>query len=161
MGLDMYLTKKTYIGANYEHRNVKGKIELTMGEKKQKVNIKFNRLSEITEAVGCWRKANAIHGWFVREVQDGVDGCQSVAVPLEKLVELLGICTKIVKTKSPKVADKLLPPQSGFFFGSTDIDEWYFNDLKYTIAILKPLVKEIKADQKLGTYPEVFYQSSW
>lgn len=32
MGLDMYLSKKIYIGANYEHNNVKGKINLTKGE---------------------------------------------------------------------------------------------------------------------------------
>jgi hypothetical protein len=161
MGLDMYLNKKTYIGANFEHRKVKGKVEITIGEKRQKVNIKFNRLSEISEHVGYWRKANAIHAWFVREVQNGVDECQEANVPLKKLEELLAICVKIVKNKSAKVADKLLPPQSGFFFGNTAIDDWYYNDLKNTIKILRPLIKEIKAEQKLGTYPEVFYQSSW
>lgn len=161
MGLDMYLRKKTYIGANYEHRKVKGSVELTIGEKRQKINIKFNRINEISEAVGYWRKANAIHAWFVKHVQKGVDECQEVEVPLEKLEELLAICVKIVKNKSAKVADKLLPPQSGFFFGSTAIDEWYYNDLKDTIKILRPLVKEIKAEQKLDLYPEVYYQSSW
>ena len=34
MGLDMYLTKKTYIGADYEHRKVKCKIDITIEGKK-------------------------------------------------------------------------------------------------------------------------------
>lgn len=32
MGLDMYLTKRIYIGAQYRHNNVKGVINLTKGE---------------------------------------------------------------------------------------------------------------------------------
>ena len=28
MGLDMYLTKRVYVGANYEFRNVTGKINI-------------------------------------------------------------------------------------------------------------------------------------
>ena len=30
---------------------------------------------ETHEEVGYWRKANAIHGWFVRNVQNGKDDC--------------------------------------------------------------------------------------
>lgn len=33
MGLDMFLNKRIYVGANYEHNNVNGTIELTSGEK--------------------------------------------------------------------------------------------------------------------------------
>jgi hypothetical protein len=45
MGLDMYLSRKTYIGANYEHRNVKGKVEITIDGKP--VNFDFNKISYI------------------------------------------------------------------------------------------------------------------
>ena len=61
MGLDMYLNKRTYIGAEYEHRKVKGKIEITEGEEDKPINIQFNRVSEIIERVAYWRKANQIH----------------------------------------------------------------------------------------------------
>jgi hypothetical protein len=49
-----------------------------------------------------------------------------------------------------------LPPREGFFFGGTDIDEWYWNDLKSTIAQL----------ERVLTLPEFdnlsfYYQSSW
>jgi hypothetical protein len=78
MGLDMYLTKKTYIGAEYQHRKVAGTVSITINDKP--VNIQFNRISEISERVGCWRKANHIHRWFVENVQGGEDDCDEYEI---------------------------------------------------------------------------------
>jgi hypothetical protein len=149
MGLDMYLTKKTFIGANYKHRDVKIKIDCTIGDKK----IVFNpeQISEITELVGYWRKANAIHNWFVQNVQEGKDECEETFVPIEKLNELKNLCQIIIKNKDKKLIEEKLPPTEGFFFGSTEIDEYYFDDLKETVNIINYL----DAD---GDY---YYQSSW
>ena len=61
MGLDMYLYKKTYIGANYSHRKVKGEINLTYGDNNTPFKINIDRVSEISEQVAYWRKANEIH----------------------------------------------------------------------------------------------------
>ena len=61
MGLDMYLYKKTYIGANYDHRKVKGEINLTYGDNNNPFKINIDRVSEISEQVAYWRKANQIH----------------------------------------------------------------------------------------------------
>ena len=44
MGLDSYLSKKIFIGAQYEHRNVKGSINITMGEDDTPININFNKV---------------------------------------------------------------------------------------------------------------------
>jgi hypothetical protein len=57
-------------------------------------------------------------------------------------------------------AMKHLPPQAGFFFGSTEIDDYYWNDVADTIEILRPLVtgdgeRSVLSD---GYY---YYQSSW
>jgi hypothetical protein len=49
-----------------------------------------------------------------------------------------------------------LPPQEGFFFGGTDIDEWYWNDLKNTITQLERVFALPEID-KLSFY----YSSSW
>ena len=154
MGLDMCLKKKTYVGANYEHRNVKGKIDLSVGD--ERLNVKFSRVSEIVEEVGYWRKANQIHNWFVQNVQDGIDECQESLVSLEQLTELRDLCQKINKSKSVKQAAELLPPAQGFFFGGEDLDEYYFEDLKDTLKILNPLIKEVEKDGG-----EVYYRSSW
>ncbi|RLB83158.1 MAG: hypothetical protein DRH15_05655, partial [Deltaproteobacteria bacterium] len=47
--------------------------------------------------VGYWRKANAIHRWFVENVQDGNDDCERYYVPREKLKELKDLCQEVIK----------------------------------------------------------------
>ena len=56
MGLDMYLKKKTYLGAEYEHNEISGVVKLE--KRKSSVKIKLNRIETIIESVGYWRKAN-------------------------------------------------------------------------------------------------------
>ncbi len=153
----MYLHKKVYIGANYEHRNVKGACNITVEGKK--IPIRFKRISYIEERVGYWRKANQIHDWFVKNVQKGEDDCKQYFVSLEKLKELLELCRKVLRSK--KRASELLPTSAGFFFGGTEYDDSYFQDLKDTVKILNPLIKEIEAEAKNKVYSDVYYQSSW
>ena len=62
MGLDMYLTREAYIGAEFSHRQIDGTIFIT--KEGARVPINFNQISEIIESVAYWRKANAIHKWF-------------------------------------------------------------------------------------------------
>jgi len=102
-----------------------------------------------------WRKANAIHSWFVRECQGGVDECQETDVPREMVVKLRDLCTLI--SKDPSLASRLLPPQSGFFFGSTQIDEGYMDDITYTVTELDRVLAAAPDDGDWSFY----YQSSW
>ena len=151
MGLDMYLSKKIYIGAEYEHRKVAGKIIITVNGKKVPVN--FRKVSEIVERVAYWRKANQIHAWFIKNCQDGRDECQESHVSRDQLKELLADCKKVKKSK--KVAKEVSPPTSGFFFGNTNIDEYYMEDIDYTIKVLK----EILADKEDES--DYYYRASW
>jgi len=154
MGLDMYLTREVYVGANYPHNMITGTVELFRGEEKKPIKVDINRISSITEHVGYWRKANAIHKWFVDNVQDGVDECQRSWIAQEKLSELLEVCKQILANK--ELAPKLLPTQSGFFFGPTEYNEWYFEDIQSTVSILQPIVDGFETDSN-----EYYYRSSW
>src|SRR6187549_2040929 len=80
MGLDMYLNKKTYV-KNWSHMAEKERHKITVrkGGRIRK-DIKPERISEITEQVAYWRKANAIHRWFVEKVQGGKDDCENYEV---------------------------------------------------------------------------------
>ena len=151
MGLDMYLTKNTYIGANYEHNKVSGVIEIKKDGKE--IPIQFNRVSTIIEEVGYWRKANHIHNWFVEKCQDGVDECQKTYIDIEQLTDLLQVCKIVINNKD--LASELLPTSSGFFFGGTEYDEYYFNDIQYTIELIESLFKEDNTDSSF------YYSSSW
>jgi hypothetical protein len=150
MGLDMYLEQRVYIGANYEHNNVTGSIDLKRDGKP--INIPLNKVSEIVLRVGYWRKANQIHKWFVDNIQDGEDDCREYHVSEEQLTELYNICKIVMKNK--KLAPELLPTQEGFFFGSYEYDDYYFEDIKHTMEILKPIANgELTGD--------FYYSSSW
>lgn len=158
MGLDMYLTKKTYIGANFKHRNVKGEISLTEGDKNKPIKIDLKRVSYIEEQVGYWRKANQIHKWFVDNVQEGEDDCEEYEVSEEQLEKLLADCKK-VKLDS-QLAASILPTQSGFFFGGTEYDEFYMQEIDDTIEIIESLLKE-KEEGDTYLNGEIYYRSSW
>jgi len=152
MGLDMYLNKRIYIGANYEHRNVKGAIEITEGDDNKPIKINLSKVSEITERAAYWRKANQIHRWFVEKIQNGVDDCGDYYVSKEQLKELVDTCEAVLADKDK--ASELLPSQPGFFFGGTEYDEYFFQDLENTIEQIKPLLE----DTGRGDYE---YTSSW
>ena len=112
--------------------------------------------------VGYWRKANAIHNWFVNNCGDGEDTCQQMYISLEKLEELLDACKQV--SKDHGLAPVLLPTQSGFFFGSTEYDDWYFDKIEDTIKIIEPVIeflKNIKDKCKSNDWWDVVYQASW
>lgn len=164
MGLDMYLTKRIYIGAEFEHQKVEGKIDLTI--KGQPVNINFNRVQTIVERVGYWRKANQIHNWFIDNVQDGEDDCKEYSVSREQFQSLLDDVNTVLNAKGTPdeegAIEDLLPPKSGFFFGSTEIDEWYWRDLEDTKHLIEKILVEMDEDAKNPeSWVDYYYQSSW
>lgn len=86
-----------------------------------------------------WRKANAIHKWFVDNVQDGKDDCGEYDVSREQLGELVAVCEKVLA--SVGTAAKMLPIKGGFFFfGSTAYDEDYLQDVRLTVERVKPFL---------------------
>jgi len=156
MGLDMYLYKKTYV-KQWEHKGEDNyQIEVSKNGKPIE-HIKKERITYIEEEIGYWRKANQIHKWFVDNVQDGEDDCGNHDVSEEQLEELLGLCKKVLENN--QLAEELLPSTSGFFFGSTDYDEWYFNDIKNTIEIIESILSERNERGYIDGY--LYYNSSW
>lgn len=172
MGLDLYLYRKVYVSPE-------------MAKPIQTILGVQQRIDGVIVEEIYWRKANAIHGWFVENVQDGIDDCRSYPVTVAQLRNLLE-CVKTVlagselvpgdvcvgTTYSPNgeavrrtvagqvikdasLAQKLLPTRPGFFFGSTDYDQMYIDDLKYTKDELERVLT--------NHHPldEFFYQSSW
>lgn len=116
----------------------------------------YSGRNRLTEQVGYWRKANQIHNWLVDRVQDGIDDCcYHNEVTKEVLEELLDICQKVLDNQAD-VARQLLPTTSGFFFGSTQYDQWYYNDIKETIQICKEVLGTTDFEKQM-----VFYISSW
>lgn len=153
MGLDMYLYKKTYVGAHYKHNQAKGVVDITVGEENCRIPVQLDRINSIDELFGYWRKANAIHKWFIEKCADGVDECQRIDISREKMCELLSVVETVIA--NPEKAQELLPVGSGFFFGSDQYDTWYFKDLEATKEILDTA---LESGERYGYF---YYQASW
>lgn len=190
MGLDMYLYKKSYV-KNWNHTpdEQKHKVTVRMNGKVRK-DIKPERISYILEEVAYWRKFNALHAWFVKNCADGEDDCKEVYVETSQLKELLENLKKIkasldksgkkkVKIKTgwsgkegdtyaeidvftdTSLAEELLPTQSGFFFGGTEYDDSYYQDIVETIKTFEELLAE-EAKVPKGAYgADFYYRASW
>jgi len=154
MGLDQYLHAKQY-NSNCEWRPDEERQLFSALAKLANVDeFMADHLPSITLEVnvGYWRKQNAIHNWFVQNCQDGNDDCQQVHVSREQLEELRDTCRKVLA--NPELAGELLPTAEGFFFGSTDYDDWYTEGLTYTAD---------RVDKLLTMTDDwyFYYQASW
>ena len=101
-----------------------------------------------------WRKANSVHQWMVTNIQDDVDNCGVYEVDINQLRELKDVCEEVKTDIS--LAPTLLPTQAGFFFGNTDYDDWYKEDLDITIENINQMLDSAKTGPK-----RFFYTSSW
>ena len=140
----------------------------------------------IMEEVGYWRKANQIHNFFVENVQDGEDDCSYHNECTKEILEdLLDKCYKVLTGSimmigqvkngqqyvdgewvdcmepgkviiNPEVAEELLPSCRGFFFGSTEYDEYYMQDIEDTIEIIKNVLATTDFETQM-----LAYCSSW
>ena len=125
----------------------------------------FSWLS-IYDDIGYWRKANQVHNFFVQECQDGIDECQLSMISKDKLEDLLDRCKRAMKLKKIYLNDGIikdgqgletfLPTSSGFFFGGTEFNEWYFDDIAETKKIITKVLKQTDFDKQV-----IFYRSSW
>ena len=156
MGLDMYLTKKHYV-KNWGHNPNKHKIIVKLnGEEREDINPE--KISYIVEDVAYWCKFNALHKWFVDNCQEGEDNCKEHYVDAEQLRELLDTLKQAKKVldagEDTAQLDTLLPTDGGFFFGSTEYDERYKQNVEKTIEVLE---NELIYEEN-GEY---YYKSSW
>jgi hypothetical protein len=162
MGLDQYLSARKYVSKwdyskDYKDKSVKQEYEdlLPMDAPDITKYGQFAGISVVYPA-GYWRKANAIHSFFVREVGEGVDECQEMMVERFVLAELRYRCARVLKADNMEAEAKEvgLETASGFFFGETEYSDWYKDDLLLTIEI---------CDHALSL-PEEYtltYQASW
>ena len=169
MGLDQYLEirKNEYCSKYHQDKGSDLALEYPKDITEFIPNLTNLSISRKTNyEVGYWRKANHIHNWFIQncaykdECGNPIDDCRPIEITVDKLEKLLDACKKVLADHS--LAESLLPTQSGFFFGSTEYDEYYFGDIEKTIEIIEPVLKFAKHKLEIEDYVwEVYYQASW
>lgn len=127
MGLDQWIFKKT---PNFDY------------------NSNEMRNDEI---VIYWRKCNQIHGYFDR-LKGGIDDVSEDDITLDDIIDLRDTCQKVLDNHN--LASELLPVTTGFFFGSDEYDEFYFQDLEQTVKTLNNFLEEDHTGEE-------FYYHAW
>lgn len=174
MGLDMYL-KKHFAYEPFSMSEGPIPLETSLSIKRTDTQaVLFDiKTPDITGFVidnVYWRKANMIHQWFVNNVQEGIDDCKLYGLEETSLEKLLDIINRLLDVKRSKsdvfandLAKELLPNTEGFFFGSQEYDDWYWEELEDTQIKLKRLLEPIdrKSKEEFYCYTYLTYQSSW
>ena len=183
MGLDMYLE------ASYSTRAFQRPTDQDYADMREGKEVKVKRSIELEDAIAAigfedapidhaynyfqyvfpiitWRKANAIHKFFVDNCQEGNDNCQRHYVSESDLERLLEIINEILEIKTPVAremkAEELLPTDiEGCFFGSKEYDDWYYKDLEDTKKVLDKLFKYQATAETGKCFDSFYYQSSW
>jgi hypothetical protein len=148
MGLDMFLEARRFLWVFPDGTGASNKIREALPD------LGDMRPNYVTAEAAYWRKANAIHAWFVDNVQDGEDDCRHYPVSRDQLAQLADLCDEVLADTSK--ASTLLPTKGGFFFGGLDYDEWYVSKLEYT----RDRLRELLGRPDLEVW-EFYYRSSW
>lgn len=158
MGLDMYLEARFHL-SDYAlgEATLRKAVLAAMGFTDVDKDCLADAGVTVSVPVMYWRKANAIHKWFVDNCQTGEDNCQDAYVSRRQLTELLETCLKLkVVSGSAEAASELLPNTGGFFFGGTEYDQWYWDEIADTAERLNKILNNPKfADAGF------IYSSSW
>lgn len=158
---------------------------------------------EVQEGIAIrWRKANAIHNWFVRNIFGGDNrNCAIADVSVEELKKLRDDCIEVVTSSAlvdglvfsgitvdedgntcierepglviqdPSKANEIMPTMGGFFYGSTEYDEWYWRCLAETAKKIDRILDMVAPNDECqwilehkeepGWALKFYYQADW
>lgn len=162
MGLDMYLYERHYLTSRGTKKGYTKSNQLTIKVPKEYgstelVKKKLKNVKHIDCEVGYWRKANAIHQYFLDKCGNGHDNGVDLFPSNADLLELKQICLELLGYYGKKFQQKaaeLLPTIDGFFWGSTEYDKYYRADLRNTVKIINKLHLD-------DEYIQVVYNANW
>lgn len=126
------------------------------------LGVKNKKTGEYKEC-GYLRKANQVRGFFNDKYE--VLNCTNIVINVEDIKELHYMCELLLSLKElkPELAEQtalvLLPPTEGFFFGSQEVDEWYYDNLEETAKITKEILNLKNEDEDDDL--EIWYYEWW
>lgn len=149
MGLDQYFYEKRYLrmkakALKNESDRPSIRVEAYTDIRGQKHDAEIiDGVSSLIRQVGYFRKANEIQAFIEDKYAADFGGdinCKDVYLTKDVIMELYDICKELLAIKGKKkfteVAAEKLPTCSGFFFGSTEYDEYYKEDLRQYVNMV-------------------------
>lgn len=132
-------------------------------EKCQKVYNELKKKYEDNKGVDIEDLYMRKENWFLAYIHsrhDFGEDCYHCEITKDDVIELISRMEKILKAvksskeEGDKLAAELLPTQSGFFFGSTDYDNYYYDALQHYLERYKDYLNIIDWDNEYIEYTE-------
>ena len=150
MGLDIYFHKTK----RSEWNEVKSKIEAFNELPEEEQTKQYESETYPTkdfnpDDIGYFRKVNFLMSFF-----DYDGNCEYKEIAKCELEDLRDACAEISKMEpiNKERCAELLPTQSGFFFGNTDYNEWYFDDVKEMFVWVDGVLSNLADDEVVLMY---------
>lgn len=105
------------------------------------LNNEYDELNPWKE-VAYFRKVNFLLPFF-----EYGENCSRLEIDDYKIDELLDKCKQVLEDHS--LAETLLHTQDGFFFGSIEYDDWYFDDVKEVYDKFSEIAEDFNSDEDM------------
>ena len=94
--------------------------------------------------VAYFRKVNFLIPFFGYE-----ENCSNIEIDKCQIEDLVDACKAVLEDHSK--AEELLPTTDGFFFGSTEYDDWYFGDVECVKTTFESILEDFDPEEYILT----------
>ncbi len=98
MGLDIYISKKTFIGAMFRSSEVNGTINIT--KRGKQLPIKLQRVSYVIEDIYHGSKTHWLHSWLNRELPNALANSEEQEISEDTMDRLHRVCIEILSNRN-------------------------------------------------------------
>lgn len=116
--------------------------------------------SRYNESIGYLRKANVVYAFAENETAYGIDGKEVTFMTYEELLMLEDACKYVLQEGKDLAAEGRfeelkelgsthLPTKDGFFFGSTEYNEWYIQNVEWVLEEIRKIKSNIQRGEKI------------
>ena len=95
MGLDIYLSKKTFIGAKYKSQAITGSISLF--KRGKKIPVRLERLTYVIEDIFHGSKTHWLHNWLNTELPEYLGNAEDQEISEDLLDRLHQACIEVLE----------------------------------------------------------------
>lgn len=146
MGLDIYFYKvKTEDGQNALNEMQELQELMDNETNEEKYNELQEQLADINpfkDEIAYFRKVNLLLSFFNYE-----ENCSFKEIDKTDIETLIENCNEVLKDNSK--AELLLPTNGGFFFGNTDYNDFYFENIKEVRKTFKKIINKLNEDESI------------
>lgn len=141
----------------YNNDELKSEVQVTIPIKESDAVDCFDIGKFDKTEIAYFRKVNFLLPFFGYE-----ENCSDLEIEKCQVEDIVDVCTRILEIKenqgideAVKIADEELATEGGFFFGSTEYDECYFNDVEDVLNKFTIILNETDWDN------ETVYMHCW